>query len=114
MRLGNNTTNPGEMRTRVTILEREVTTNPGGFQVADLVELAEVWAKWSNVHGSESWIASSVEAESPATVLIRYLDGIDTSCYIQKGDQIYQIVSVDNIQERSEYIELKVKRWLPG
>lgn len=114
MIIGGKPTNPGELRTRVTLLERDVTVESGGFQVPDLLTIAEVWSKWTNVHGSEAWIASSVQAESPATVLIRYLDGLDTSCVVQKGETVYEIVSIDNVGERSEYLEMKLKRWIPG
>jgi len=112
--IGGKPTNPGELRTKITLLERDVAVEAGGFQVPDLLTIAEVWSKWVNVHGSEAWVASSIQAESPATALIRWLDGLDTSCVVQKGDQLYEIVSLDNIGERSEYIELKVKKWQPG
>jgi head-tail adaptor len=78
------------------------------------VEVAEVWAKWVNAHGSEIWTAQSVQAEAPATVIIRYLTGLDTSCVVMKGTEYFEIVSIDDIRERHEYLELKVKLWRPG
>jgi SPP1 family predicted phage head-tail adaptor len=106
--------NPGELRTQITLYSRALTTEAGGFQVPDLEEIAEVWARWTNVHGSEVWAAQSVQAEGPATILIRYRDGLDTTCVVAKGDQLYEIVSIDDIQNRHEYMELKVKLWRPG
>ena len=109
MILGGKITNPGELRTQIKVQKRTETTDAGGFQAAGWTDLATVYAKWTNVHGSEVWQAESVGAEMPATVLIRYIANVDTTCRVSKGGLLYEVVSVDNIQERSEYLELKVK-----
>lgn len=114
MIIGSKVTNPGELRTTVTFLSRGITVNAGGFQVADLVEIDTVKVKWINVHGPETWQAQSVQAESAATLVRRYRSGLDTTCLARKGSDLYEIVSVDDIGERHEYIELKVKKWAPG
>ncbi|MGA2488785.1 MAG: phage head closure protein [Anaerolineales bacterium] len=68
-------------------------------------------AKWTNVHGMEAWAASQAGlAVSAATVLIRYRANVDTRCTIVKGGIRWNIVALDNIQERNEYLELKVLR----
>ena len=109
MRIGDKVTNPGEMRTSITLQTPTITKATGGAQVVTWTTLATVWAKWTNVHGSEVWQSQAVEAVSPATVLIRYRAGVNTACSILKGTERYEIVSVDNIFEKSEYLELKVK-----
>ena len=114
MRIGNTVTNPGELDTKITLHSRGVTTGAGGFQKPVLIEIGEVWAKWTNVHGQEAWIASSVQAKSAATVLIRYISQIDPTCVVEKEGQFFEIVSLDDIQNRHEYIELKVQAWRPG
>jgi len=114
MRIGNTITNPGELDTKITLHRRTVTTGAGGFQKPALVKIDDVWSKWTNVHGQEAWIASSVQANAAATVLIRYNSQIDPTCVVEKEGQYYEIVSLDDIQNRHEYIELKVKRWQPG
>jgi SPP1 family predicted phage head-tail adaptor len=114
MKIGSQITNPGELRTQITLQTRSVTTSPGGFQVPAWTNLATVWSRWTNAHGSEVWTAESIGAESPATVLIRYRAGVDTTCAVLKGSDRYEIVSVDNIHERSEYLELKVRRMEAG
>lgn len=106
--------NPGDLRTQITLQSRTATGDAGGFQVPGWSTIATVWAKWTNVHGSEAWAAQSVQAEAPATVLVRYLTGLDATCAVLKGADRYEIVSLDNIQERGEYIELKVQRARSG
>lgn len=106
--------NPGELRTQVILQSRSVTSGTGGFQTATWSTIATVWAKWTNAHGSEVWAAQSIQAEAPATVLIRYRIGIDTTCAVLKGSDQFEIVSIDDIAERHEYLELKVRRMRSG
>lgn len=114
MNLGGKTTNPGELRTRITLKRRSVSIETGGFQTPVLTTIAVVWAKWTNAHGQEAWLASSIQAEMPATVLIRFRTDVDQTCVVVKGSTTFEIISLDNIGERGEYIELKVKRLVPG
>jgi SPP1 family predicted phage head-tail adaptor len=108
--------NPGELRTRVTLKSRDVTTQTGGFQKpAYTTTLTTVWAKWVNVHGTEAWtVANTLGAMQAATVTIRYRAGIDPTCAVEKDAEIWEIVSIDDIQERHEFLELKVKRVVSG
>jgi len=114
MRIGSQITNPGDLRTLITLKSRSVTSETGKFQKPVWSTLASVYAKWVNVHGSEVWAADAAGASEPATVLIRYRNDIDATGAVEKDGVLYEIVSLDNIGERSEYLELKVKRWRPG
>jgi len=73
-----------------------------------------IYASWVNVHGSEAWIASSVQAQLGATATIRYRDGVTPACRILLGSTIYQIVSLDNIHQRNQWLEIKVKAVING
>jgi SPP1 family predicted phage head-tail adaptor len=114
MKIGAKTTNPGELRTLITLQHRTVPAGTGGFQVPTWSMLAEVYCRWINAHGVEALTASSIGAEMPATLLIRYIDRLDMTCSVLKGDLTYEIISIDDIQERHEYLELKVKRMRSG
>ncbi len=98
------------MTVMVTLQSRTVSKDAGGFEKPTWTTIAEVWSKWVNVHGSEAWAAQSVQAEQPATVTIRYRSGIDTTCSLLKGSDRFEITSIDDLRERHEYLELKVKR----
>lgn len=110
MILGGKPVNPGELRTPITLEQDANAAQTGGFQTPAWTTLATVYSRWRNAHGYESLQAALVGAEAPATVLIRYRSGIDTTCAVTKNGVRYEIVSVDNIEERSEYLELKLKR----
>ena len=114
MRLNGNTLNPGDMTVRITLQKRSVTTEDGGFKHPEWSDLAEVWSSWVNVHGNEVWAAQSNQAMQAATVLIRYRSDVNLQCAVQKGSQRYEIVSMDDLREKHEYIELKVKRMAAG
>jgi SPP1 family predicted phage head-tail adaptor len=115
MNLNGKITNPGELRTRVLLAPAILSSGSGSFQrrVPDTVHAVNAWAKWSTVHGSEVWTAAANQAIDPATVLIRYRSDLDSTWYISKdnGASWYELVGApDDIQERHEYMELKVQR----
>jgi len=114
MELNGKVTNPGEMRTLITIQRRVTTPGVGGFTVQSWDDIATVWSKWVNVHGQEALQAAILQASGVATVTIRYRVGVDTSCAVLKGEERYEIISMDNIRDHNEYIELKVKKAMAG
>jgi SPP1 family predicted phage head-tail adaptor len=109
MNINGEPTNPGELRTRITLARRNIVKQPGGAQKYEPVSIATVYAKWVNLHGSEVWQAATVNAVQPATVFIRYRGDIDTTCLVILNGTIYEIVAMDNVRQRNEYIELKVQ-----
>lgn len=114
MIIGSTPTNPGELRTPITLFKRTVSSDDGAFQTVATTKIADVLAKWENVHGSEVWSAAAINAIQPATVLIRYNSQLDETCLVQKGADFYEIVSIDDLRERHEYMELKVRRFVEG
>lgn len=114
MNLNGKVTNPGELRTQVVLERPAIVENAGGFKSLSYSTIATVWAKWENVHGSEVWAAESVQASEPATLLIRYRSDIDETCTVSLGTKRYRIVSLDDVQNRHEYIELKLSRQISG
>jgi SPP1 family predicted phage head-tail adaptor len=114
MRLGTKITNPGEMRTKITLQSRTTVQDAGGFSIPGWATIATVWSRWINAHGREILEAAIAQVDAPATVLIRYRNDVDTACAVLKGSLRYEIVSIDNIQERNEYLELRVQRMKAG
>ncbi len=114
MNLNGTPTNPGEMRTSIKLQKRVVVVSAGGYQSETWVDIGTTLAKWTNVHGGEVWQATAMGANAPATVWIRYNSQVDATCCVLKGERRYQIVSVDDVQERHEYMELKVKAYEAG
>ncbi len=101
--------NPGDLKTPITLKSRTIVTDAGGAQKAALSTIATVMCRWIGVHGSEAWTAQTVQAQRAATVLIRYRADVDETCVVTLGSDDYRIVSMDDIQARHEWLELKVK-----
>jgi SPP1 family predicted phage head-tail adaptor len=114
MKINGKITNPGELRTQIVLERSTLVENAGGFKSKAYSTIATVWAKWRNVHGTEVWAAESVQATQPATLLIRYRADVDVTCAVSLGSSRYQIVSMDDIENRHEYIELKVSMMVSG
>lgn len=111
--------NPGELRTPVLLAPRTVSVETGGFQCPgpDADQAVSAWARWQNVHGAETWTAAAQGAVESATVLIRYRSDLDATWYISKDGGViwFEIVGApDDIEERHEYLECKVKRYRSG
>lgn len=109
MNLRGSPTNPGELRTQIGLQSRTITADAGGAQKPAWATTATVWAKWENAHGNEQLASETVASEQRARVWIRYKAGIDTTYAVLKGSVRYEILSVDNVRERSEYMELIVR-----
>jgi SPP1 family predicted phage head-tail adaptor len=114
MNLNGKTFNPGQLRTSIVLKSRGVSTETGGFQTPTWATIATVWAKWQNVHGAEVWAAESANAVRPATVTLRYRPDVDETCAVELDGALYEIVSIDDIENRHEYLELKVQRMRSG
>ena len=115
MKIGNVTTNPGEMRTKIELLKREDVADAGGFTTQVETSLATVWARWQSLFGDEVWAAAAQGVKVGATVRIRYRTDVDATMRIRKDNQVYEIVShPEDIQERHEYLEFKVSRLEAG
>ncbi len=112
MKIAEKPFNPGELRTPVLLAPRIVSTGTGGFKTPapDTANQVSVLAKWVGAHGSEVWAADAAGVQEPATVTIRHRI-IDPTWYISKdnGSTWFEIVSIDNIREYGELLELKVR-----
>ena len=109
--------NPGDLNTPITLKSRSINIDSGSagrFRVPTYTEIDQVLAKWENVHGGEVWASQTLNAIKAATVLIRYQAGLDETCVVEKNGEVYDIVNIDNIQEKNEYMELKVKKAVGG
>ena len=112
----------GKMRTKIRIqkMHKDGTGSFAKEAWIDIGNTAEtdpphfIWAHWVNVHGSEVWAAESVQAQKAATVTIRYRKGIDEQCRIVKDGILYQIVSIDDIKDCHQWIEMKVRAAVNG
>lgn len=108
--------NAGELRTPVRFCK--ITRVPNSKGIPEKREEnvfggnKTVMCKWVNAHGSESFTAMQLQINEPATLTCRYSPKITPDLIAYKGDDKspYDVISVDNVEERGRWLEIKVKR----
>ena len=108
--------NAGELRTAVYFKRIKRDTDDEGFPVEQEVNVfgegKHVLVKWVNAHGSEVFTAMQLELRDPATLTVRYSPLINETLLVYKGNDPapYEVVSIDNVEERNAWLEVKVQR----
>lgn len=71
-----------------------------------------VHCKWVNAHGTEVFTAMQLQIREPATLTMRYSPLIEPSMLVYKGKdpRPYEIISVNNVEDRGKWLEIKVQR----
>ena len=71
-----------------------------------------VHCKWVNAHGAEVFSAMQLQIREPATLTMRYSPLIDAAMLVYKGKdpRPYEIISVNNVEDRGKWLEIKVQR----
>lgn len=117
--------NAGELRTRIYIRRTTKTVDDEGVPIH---EEESVFApgpdgkermchcKWVNAYGSEVFAAMQAQVQEPATLTMRYSPRIQPDQLIYKvGDPVpFEIISVNDVEERHSWLEVKVQRRRPA
>lgn len=104
--------NAGELRTPVKFIRIERGTDADGYPVEVEVEVLKTKCKWVNVHGTEVFTAMQQQLREPATITMRYSPLINQKLIIYKGTDAepYEVISMDDIENRHRWLEIKVQR----
>ena len=104
----------GEMKTKILIKGRTETQGPGGYPVEAWEDLfgGKVWCKWVNAHGQELFEGMRLDLKEAATVTMRYSDKVDQRCEIYREDdpKPYEVISLNDVLDKHQFLEIKVKR----
>ena len=100
----------GEMNTRVQLQNPALATDAGAAQKPTWSNLATVWSKWINAHGPETVTSDALKTVKRATVTIRYLSTVSERTAILLNSERWQVISMDDIQNLHEFIELVVEQ----
>ena len=105
--------NAGEMRTKITIKNPKYTIQDG-FGIKEFVNAftRPVWCKWVNAHGAEIYQAAELRLREPATITMRYSPLVTVESRIWRGrdTEPYEVISINNVNGRCEFLEIKVQR----
>lgn len=107
----------GELRTPITVYKRKTATQSHGYSASDEWEAGpKTYCKWVNAHGTEALEASRLRLGELATLTLRYLPGVTTRCKIMReaDADLYDVISVDDVENRHAWLEIKVQRGVPA
>ncbi len=104
-----------DARTYVDLRSPTGAPQAGGFKSVAYASIlpGHIRAIWENAHGSEAILAAGQQYVDPATVTVRYRSGLTPKLRVYlRGDESrpYEVISVNDIENRHEYVELKVRR----
>jgi len=112
----------GELRTRIYVRKSVKKTDADGVAsgqkevsvfAPDGQGRERVWhCKWVNAYGTEALTAMQLQIQEPATLTMRYSPAIQPDHLIYRiGDPVpFEIVSVNDVEERHRWLEVKVRR----
>ena len=102
--------NPGKLRHRVTLQEKQTGDNGIGGTIIEWVDFANVWASIEPLQGRELLMAQQVNPELDTRVRIRYRDGIGSHMRVVHKSRIYELEGPPiNPEERNIELELMCK-----
>tara|TARA_R110002095_G_scaffold109849_1_gene96207 strand:+ start:1332 stop:1652 length:321 start_codon:yes stop_codon:yes gene_type:complete len=100
----------GKLRHRITFREINSTRDTTSGDMVDTpVDLATVWASVTQMSGRELVNAQQVKPDATYKVIIRYLAGVTTDDFFTFNGRTFQILDVNNIDERNITLELMCK-----
>lgn len=113
--------NAGEMNTRVRFTRATKTINENGFPVHEDADIfgKPVHCKWVWAHGSETLEHMRLQLGQVATLTMYASPLVTADCQVTLVDEQtlvgtdngpFEIVSIDSVENRRRYMEIKVKR----
>lgn len=110
-------TDPGAMRTWIQIIRRNITKDADGFETITEEAGLHTRARWVNARGAyENRFSTTEETETAqrvvvvATATMRYTPHIALTDEIEKGGERYEIVAMNNVNDRNKYLKIDLQR----
>lgn len=103
----------GQMRTRIYIKRLTKGRDSEGTPtevITDLYGGHAVWCKWVWEHGSQAMDDQRVETTEKATITMHWSPLPTIEDIVMKGNDRYEIIAMNNVEETNTFLELYVKR----
>lgn len=113
--------NAGELTTRVRFVRTTTTINENGFPVRTEEDIfgEPVYCRWVWAHGSEVFEHMELKLGQVATLTMYATPRITVDCRVVLVDEQqlvgtdwgpFEIVSIDTVENRGRFMEIKIKR----
>jgi len=99
----------GELRQRITLQKPVQTRSSFNELVTSYTDVATVWAAVEWEYGRRYLEASQLNAEVAGIIRIRYRSDIKPEWRLKYGDRYIQILSIANVRERDQELQLNCK-----
>lgn len=100
------TMNIGKLNKRVTFLGMEKVKDSMGQTTHALQEIKTVWATLYPIRGTEYYENQKIQSKVTHKCYVRYLEGIDSNCYLEHKDRVYSIESVLDVDLEHKMLEI--------
>lgn len=91
------------------IVENKNATDEDGFPIEGGKSVKTVFANVRNLRGKEFYQASQVQMQDDKIFYINYFKGLDTKAEIKYKNELYNIISVINIDESNREYEVRAR-----
>lgn len=99
----------GKLNKRISIGHFQKLINENGFPETKFIEDYKSWASISNLYGKEFYEAATVQHEDDVKFIIRYNPNIGYKNVIKYGEDIYNIIHIDNVEFDNRWLVIKAK-----
>lgn len=96
----------GRTNKRITFCKYEEKENVLSQTEQTLIEIKTVWASVEPTRGREYQEAQRIRPELTYKIMTRYHKGITPDMFIKFGERYFNIVSIINVREKNEMLEI--------
>ena len=110
----------GQMHTRIRIYSQTKGIDEDGFQTETWTNIFATksgedpfcWCNWVNLHGTEVLDMLRLEIKDAATITMRYTPKLTEECRVkhENDTELYEVISIDNVTDSRNLMEVKVRR----
>jgi len=101
--------NPGKLRHRVAILQKQTTIDPDGYPIETWEPLYSAWAKVEPISGREYYQAAAVQAQHQVRFTMRYRKDITPAMRLRWDGEDYEIKAVIDLEGRRRWLQIMVE-----
>lgn len=102
----------GKLKTAITIKSVTSGSDANGTPTAPETTVLTAKCLWQNAHGTETVENLRLNLGELATITMRYSSLVNVQQRIYRGSETtpWEIVSIDNVEQRNRWLEIKVRK----
>ncbi|APF26228.1 phage head-tail joining family protein [Clostridium sporogenes] len=100
---------PGKLNKRIKFVIFNDDTDDDGYPIKEEKTIRKCHASVRGLRGREFYNAAAVQAEEDKVFNCRYFKGLDTSMQIKYNDTLYNITSINDLNEKHVEYEIHAK-----